>query len=435
MLAIERKVINYQSADSGRECQHHVLIACVGQKNVLLSHPNLFLYEHALPSIETSSRYSSVISKFYRFLSTERRFADVDVADYHVLADNRYIKRWQVARQVARVNAQKDSPSSDTIFDDAKILLVFFNWLKECGYVTNVNVKTKTWIPNFKSSHMLNYVRRKASVSIDAKNIVVLDKERRQKKPKSLITNEEIRALIESYSDPVYAVMFKLSLGTAMRPMDLCRFPYIGNGPNKHIMPYSQMSKTESAKVEYLVKQSKGNKTRPIVINRADLKVLEDQYIRPYYAERARKYEKQFGEKCPPSILFLNSRGYPVTPSKVASRTNEAKKFALANYPGFRQGVRFYDARHWWPTMFLIRFFGEALLTTSADALYLAVGQVLKDQMGHEDLETTFKYYVDMGRLVLMAHKGMVHELIAEDDETVEQFIDRIDGQWLANER
>ena len=129
MLIIKRKIISYRSADSGREVRHHVLIACIGEKNILLSHSNLFIYEHALSSIETSSRYSNVISMFYRFLSTEKRFADVDVADYHVLANNTYIKRWQVARQVTRVKSQKDSPSSATIFEDAKILLVFFKWV------------------------------------------------------------------------------------------------------------------------------------------------------------------------------------------------------------------------------------------------------------------------------------------------------------------
>lgn len=428
MLIIKRKIISYRSADSGREVRHHVLIACIGEKNILLSHSNLFIYEHALSSIETSNRYSNVISMFYRFLATEKRFADVDVADYHVLANNIYIKRWQVARQVTRVKSQKDSPSSATIFEDAKILLVFFKWVRESGYITNVNVLTKNWMANFKSNRMLNYVRRKAYVNIDAKNIEVLDKENRQKKLKSLITNDEIRELIEAYTDPVYATMFKLGLGTAMRPMDLCKFPYIGNGRNKHIMPFAEMAKTESAKVFYQVKDSKGKKTRTIVINRADLKMIEEQYIRPYYAERVKKYEERFGEKCPLSILFLNSRGRPVTPGMVASRTNDAKKLAMANHPDFRERVTFYDARHWWPTMFLIKFFGDKLLTQAADALYLAAAEVLTSQMGHDDISTTFRYYVDMARLLLLAHKGLVHELITEDGETVEEFVDRIDG-------
>lgn len=428
MLSIERRVIRYRSPESGKDCRHHVLVAQVGARRILLSHPNLFLHEHALSSIETSNRYSAVISMFYRFLSTEPKFSSASVADYHVLADNRDIKRWQVARQVARVEEQADAPSSQTIFEDAKVLLTFFQWISSAGYVTSVNVKTKTWVANFKNNRMLNYVRRKASVRVDAKNIEVLDKERRQRRQSTLITSGEIGALLESFSDPVYAAMFKLSLGTAMRPMDLCRFPYLGNGLNKHIMPYSAMTKDASATVDYLVKESKGRKDRMIKINAADLKALEDHYIRPLYAERAMKYEAHFGRKCAPSILFLNARGIPVTPSKISSRTHEAKAVAMKHYPQFRESTKFYDARHWWPTMFLVNFFKDKILTNAADTLYLAATEVLVNQMGHEDIDTTYKHYVDMARLLVMAHEGRVHELITEPDETVMQFLERIGG-------
>jgi integrase len=426
MITIDRHVVEYRSPESGRHCRHYVLIAQVKNKKILLSHVNLFLYEHTLSSIATSNRYSGVIAAFYRFLSAELKFSSISVADYHVLADNRDIKRWQVARQLDRVKRQSLSPSSDTIFDEAKILLTFFQWISASGYVTTVEVMTKTWVANFKNTRMLNYVRRKAQLRIDSKNIEVLDKESRQKKMKSLITNDEIKFLLEAFTDPVYTAMFKLSLGTAMRPMDLCRFPYIGNGINKHIMPYSTMKKGESATVDYLVKDSKGHKDRVIKINKADLKALDDHYIRPLYAKRASKYEKEFGAKCPPSILFLNKRGIPVTPNNISSRTNDAKKIAIAAHPEFRESTKFYDARHWWPTMFMVNFFKDRLLTDSADALYLAAAQVLTNQMGHEDAETTYRYYIDMARLLVMAHEGHIHELITEPNETVSEFIERM---------
>ncbi|OUR84744.1 DNA breaking-rejoining enzyme [Colwellia psychrerythraea] len=431
MLCIERRLICYRSIESNREMNHHILIANIDKKHVLLSHPNLFLSENARSSKCTSNRYSGVISMFYRFLSTQKKYESIDVSLYHVLSDNRDIKRWQVERQIMRVREQKDSPSSSTIFEDAKILLMFFKWVKDAGYITNVNIQLVNWVANFKNSNMLNYVRKKAKIKIDAKNITVLDKERRQKKVKTLITNMEIKTLIESYSDPVYGAMFKLSLGTAMRPMDLCGFPYLGNGSNKHILPYSDMSKGASAIVEYTVRASKGNKSRTIKINRADLKVLEKYYIKPYYSERADKYEEKYGKKCPPSILFLNKKGEPVTPSKVASRTNDAKVIAKNSYADFRDGVVFYDARHWWPTMFLVNFFKDRLLTESADVLYAAAAQVLIEQMGHEDIGTTYKYYVDLSRLVVMAHKGKVSELITEE-ESVGEFIERMDGVLVA---
>ena len=436
MLEIEKRILSYDSPDTGKPCRHHVLIADFAGRKVLLSHANLFLSEHCSASIETSDRYSGAISMFYRFISTESKFIDVPLQDYHVLADNTDIQRWQVSRQVERVRLQKASPSSETIFEGARIILMFFKWIIDAGYTTSVLIKMKTWIANFKSDRLLGHVQQRALVGIDAKNIKVLDKERRQKQMKSLITDSEIKLLIEAYDDPVYAAMFKLGLGTAMRPMDLCNFPYLGNGKNSHIRPYSDMRTGNSSTVDYLVRESKENKSRTIEVNLTDLSALEVGYTRMYYSNRAQKYEQRFGKKCPPTVLFLNSRGCPVTPNMISARTYAAKARAKVNAPSFRDGVTFYDARHWWPTMFLIKFFKEKLLTQAADAIYLAAGEVLRNQMGHDTLETTYKHYVDMARLVSIAHAGHIHELVTEPSEAVERFIERVDrSRHAANDR
>ncbi|EAQ97954.1 Site-specific recombinase XerD [Congregibacter litoralis KT71] len=428
MIEIERRFVDYESVDTGLKCSHHLLVAQSGDKNVLLSHPNLFLYENASSSKNTSNRYSNVIAMFYRFLSGEEKYRWVDVSQYHALADNNDIKRWQVARQEERLLKNQPKPSSQTIYGDAKLLLIFFEWLVAAGFVTCVNVKTKTWSPNFKREGFLNYVRKESREVIDPKNIEVLDKEWRQARLHSLITNQEIKALIVSYHDPVYPALFKFALGTAMRPMDLVRFPYIGNGPNKHILPYSDMAESESNVVDYTVEKSKGGKTREIKMNRADLRALDEHYIKPYYHERAKLYEQRYGEKCPPSILFLNRFGEPVTPKMISDATTDAKAKAKEIHPEFRNRVNFYEARHWWPTMFLIRFFEDKLLTEAADALYAAAAEVLKSQMGHQDLATTYKYYVDKARLVVMANQGMVNEIITDQDVSVEQFIEEMEA-------
>ncbi|MEZ8411775.1 hypothetical protein AB6C71_03390 [Vibrio splendidus] len=427
MINIDKKLVCYQSIESGRNIRHHVLIATIAGKSILLSHANLFLSEHAISSVETSNRYASVIARFYKYLSTKTKYCALSVEQYHVVADNRDIKSWQVFRQIQRAKSQSTKPSSKTIYAEAKTLLTFFSWINESGYITNVAVKKKTWLANFKNEHMLNYVMRRASERIDGKNITVLDKESRQSKSKKLITNAEIKLLIQGYHDPVYAAIFKLALGTAMRPMDICRFPYIGHGTNRHIMPFSEMRKIKTATVDYNISASKGNKSRTIKVHKSDLKALEDYYIKPHYYDRVAKYEERYGEKCPPSVLFLTKSGTPVTPLKISSRTYDAKKAIQSKTPSFRDSVTFYDTRHWWPTMFLIKFFGDSLLTESADALYAAAAEVLRNQMGHEDIGTTYKYYIDMSRVLAMSNKGYVAEIITEDDESVIDFIERAD--------
>jgi integrase len=387
----------------------------------MLSHANIYLHDQASFSLKTSNRYSSVISKFYTFLGTQNKFKSIDVSQYHVVADNRDIRRWQVDRQIQRAKKQSLKPSTKTIFEDAKNLANFFIWLVQSGYPTNVDIKTKAWQSNFKHSGLLNYISRKSREALDFKDIKALDKDSRQSSRQDLITGEEIFWLKEAYNDPIYGALFDFSLGTAMRPMDLCNFPFMGTGDNTHIQPYSNMAKGVDV-YNYLVTQSKNGKSRVITINKKDLEKLENDYIKPYYYARKKLYKKKYGADCPPSILFLNKSGTPISPEMISSRTNAAKIKAKIKHPKFRDNVTFYDARHWWPTIFLIRFYDKKLLTSSADALYLAVSEVICNQMGHEDISTTFKHYVDMARLVMMAHEGKVNEIVNQSTDHL-QFI------------
>ncbi|MCW2293111.1 integrase [Pseudomonas sp. BIGb0408] len=424
-LIIKTKQIEYQSIEHGGRVSHCILIAEVGNKKILLTHPNLYLYRKTTSSMSTSTRYATVISMFYRFLATRQKFKGKDISAYHALADNIDIRQWQIYRQMQRLSKGSLRPNSETIFEDAKILLTFFHWINKKGYLTNVSVELRTWRANFKNRRMLNYIKQVSREKIDPENIRILDRKSRQGKSDFLITDKEISQLLESYSDPVYQALFNLSLGTAMRPMDIVNFPYLGNGDNKHVMPYSEMNK-KSASIKYEVYNSKGNKDRTITINMDDLKALEANYIIPYYTIRKQLYKKKYGHPCPPSILFLNKKGDPITATQIASRTNDAKEKAMRNHPDFRNHICFYQARHWWPTQHLINTFGDRLLTEDMQTLYLATAQAIKDQMGHDDFETTYKYYIDMARIIMMVHKGRTLDLLNNPTQSVSGFIQSI---------
>ena len=125
-LQIKAQQISYNSVELGTEVTHCVLVAQQKNKQVLLSHPNLFLYKHTRSSMASSTRYATLISMFYRFLSTQPKMKNVDLGYYHALADNTDIRRWQVQRQLERLEKNSLKPSSETIFQDAKVLLTFF---------------------------------------------------------------------------------------------------------------------------------------------------------------------------------------------------------------------------------------------------------------------------------------------------------------------
>lgn len=431
IISIARQIIEYEEPNTGLHIRHHVLTAKTPKNNYMLSHANLFLMSEARSSLNTSNRYSNVISMFYRYLSTDPNFADLALENYHTFTTNNDIRRWQISRQTKRIAEQSLSPSSETIYEDAKVLLGYFHWLNTNGYLTNVDVELKTCIANFKSERMLAYVQAKARTTRNSKNIRILDKEARQFAFSSLITPDEVKQYLKSFADPAYATIFNLALGTAMRPIDLCKFPHIGDRKNVHILPYSEMDK-EKLTFQYTVYGSKGNKTRTIVIHRDDLKMLDDSYIKPLYETRRKLYKERYGKDCPLSILFLNNRGIPITPAMIASRGTAAKRKAQADYTGFRDCITFYHSRHWWPTVFIIQFFGDDLLTKAVDYLWAACAEALKTQMGHESIETTFHHYVDKARVMMSAAKGITTELVTQAHSGVHAMITQIESGRLA---
>lgn len=413
MLNIQCKSLAYHGTMLNDFVQHYILIADYKKQNVLLSVPNLYLHEKTRSSLQTSRRYATVISMFYRFLETQKTFKSLAPGVYHTIVRNLDIKRWQVSRHTERLRKGSARPSSATIFDDALIVRNFFAWVVESPFTCNVNIKKETWILNVKSDRMLNYIKKKAGIRIDSDPIRVLDRESRQHHQNPLITDWEIKLLLESYPDSVYATMFCLELSTALRPIELCTFPYLGNGKNKHILPRSQMPEGETQFPYQTL--GKGKKQRNVIIPAYALDDVEKSYTEKQYPERRKKYKEKFGRACPPSILFLTNEGEPVTPKKISDATTYAKKLAHAKNPNFSMLNDFYQARHWWPTMMMIQHHGERLLTDAADVLDRALAQTIKDQMGHTSIVTTYKHYLNLARVLVMAKQGHVFEMIGED--------------------
>lgn len=412
-LKINVQPMTYTSVELEHQVSHYILIAEVKKQKVLLSVPNLYLYKKTRSSLMTSRRYANVISKFYRFLATQSFFKDLSPGDYHTRVRNLDIRRWQLSRQVKRIKNGVARPTSETIFEEAKIIFNMFGWAMEAGIQSNVKVKLQTWVANFKRDTLLSYVHKKAGVRYDTDSIRVLDREAKQSAVKSLIANKDILNLISSYPDSVYSTLFCFALCTAMRPSELCEFPYLGSGVNRHIMPFSSMDKGQ-AKFEYTL-IGKGNKLRKIVIPAYGLSDLEKNYIKTDYPARKKKYKAKYGKPCPPSILFLTSEGEPVTEKMIADATTYAAKLALRKDPTFRRGNNFYQARHWWPTMMMVQHRGALLLTEAADVIDGAFAETLMNQMGHSSIATTYKYYLDLARALVMTNEGMVNDIITED--------------------
>ena len=315
-------------------------------------------------------------------------------------------------------------PSCETTFEDACVVLYFFKWLNEKNIANGVKTHIKTAIANFKDRRLLNYIEKKARQALDTNPIRVLERERRQKRPKSLISKKDISTLLKSFPDSVYKCLFKFALATAMRPLELTAFPYIGAGKNRHILPYSEMDKKASQFTYAVI--GKGSKHRDIIVPAYALDMLDTEYIQTEYPKRAKLHQKKFGHKCPLSVLFLSDQGVPVTPKMISEATNYAKKLAIIKDPNFKTSNIFYHTRKWWPTLMMIQHHnGAGILEKNADVMSLALAEVLMTQLGHEDLLTTYQYYLVLGRQLVLANMGITHETIHENTINVFEAIDR----------
>ena len=413
MIDFKFRPIDYQNINYNNNVEHYVIMAEYGSKHLLLSMPNLYLYEKTRSSTQTSKRYATLITKFYKFVSTLARFKGISPGDYHSHITNNELRHWQIQRQEQRVIQNRLRPSSATIYNDACVVLYFFEWLHDRKIATGVNIYKKTWVANFKNRRLLSYIEKRARSVLDKNSIKALDRQARQKKPKALISKQDIHNLIESYPDSAYKCLFKFALATAMRPMELVKFPYMGNGKNRHILPYSEMD--QSVKTFTYEVLGKGSKYRDIIIPAYALNMLNSEYIETEYRSRAKLYEKVFGKKCPPSTLFLTAEGVPVSPKMISEATNYAKKLAVCKDPKFKASNIFYHTRKWWPTLMMIQHHnGEGILQKNAEVLDLALAEVLMNQLGHESFLTTYNHYLVMGRYLVMANKGITHETIHE---------------------
>lgn len=413
MLNFEFYPISYHSTTLEIDVTHHIIMADYQKKHRLLSIPNLYLYEKTRSSSQTSKRYATLIAKFYKYLSKRTEFKSINPGDYHIHVTNTNLRQWQVYRQTLRVAKNSIHPSSETIFNDACVVLYFFKWLHLNNIPTGVKIYLRTWVANFRDQRLLSYIQKKAKIIAETSSIRVLDKQKRQKRARQLISNRDIQTLLSSYPDKVYKTLFLFALATAMRPMELVQFPYIGKGKNKHILPYSEMNEeTKTFKYEVL---GKGNKLRDIVIPSYALNMINDDYTKTEYPIRAKLYKEKYGQNCPLSTLFLTSEGDPVSAAMISNATNYAKRVAIAKDPDFLPSNMFYHTRKWWPTLMMIQHHGgDEILEKNAEVMDLAITEVILSQLGHESLTTTYQHYLVLGRFLVMAKKGITHEHIHE---------------------
>ncbi len=407
-MELRNNIIEYINPISNAKDQHHVLFAVDNGKTIPLDIVNLYLAKSATSSLATSARYTSIFTRFFSWFYEHKKIDSSNIKNAWLAVTELDLQIWQRHRAVNRIVNNKTKPSYKTIFEDASIVHDLYIWAHNKDYPVRISPESNRYVFDFKNreNELLAHIPKKMRSQVSKAGIKVL-KNVVQKGVIRILSHQQIKTLLLSYSDPVYAFMYLTSLCTGLRPHGVTQIPYIGFGKNSHIIPWTQMKKTfiEGQKDFEFTVTEKGLKTRTIKINIEDWKAISEAYLP--LCEKRREIYRRINKIYPKVDYFwLTKNGEPVTSSKqISDATTYAKRRNKINFP-----CSFYDARHWYATMYILNHLKGNELWRE-DGYNSAVDEYLRNQLGHESIITTYKHYVSIARLYNASEGGILSEV------------------------
>jgi len=196
--------------------------------------------------------------------------------------------------------------------------------------------------------------------------------------------------------DPVYAVIAQVMMQTFLRVADVCEMPLHSNRYNPYLPLWPEFDRQgkDSLKYKLLTKRSK---LIVVDIYSETLQAIYDDYIESHYQDRKKLFDSSYMKRinatlefgsirdksrrtCPEDILWMTESGTPVKPYMIE---DAFRKVGLDVNP--------HMLRHTGATHMLWNY---CQLHKIEPDVRLAVmfQEILQEQLGHADLETTRKY-------------------------------------------
>ncbi len=196
--------------------------------------------------------------------------------------------------------------------------------------------------------------------------------------------------------DPVYAVLAQVMMQTFLRVADVCEMPLHSNCYNSYLplWPEFERQGRPSLRYELLTKRSK---RITIDIYGVTLKAIYEDYVEPHYRDRKELFDSSYMKRanatlefgnirdkarrtCPEDIIWLTQTGTPVKPYMIEGAFRET---GLTVHPHM---LRHTGATHMlWNYCLLHNIEPDVRLATMFQ-------EILQEQLGHADLETTRMY-------------------------------------------
>jgi integrase len=196
--------------------------------------------------------------------------------------------------------------------------------------------------------------------------------------------------------DPIYALLAQVMMQTFLRVADVCEIPLRSNRYNRHLPLWPEFERQDRNSLRYKL-LTKRSKLIEIDIFGETLQAIYENYIEPHYQNRKDLFDSSYMKRanatlefgnirdksrraCPEDILWLTKTGTPVKPYMIEEAFRET---GLNIHPHM---LRHTGATHMlWNFCQIHKIEPDVRLATMFQ-------EILQEQLGHADLETTRMY-------------------------------------------
>lgn len=219
-----------------------------------------------------------------------------------------------------------------------------------------------------------------------------------EKEAQRFVTLENHKAMMSCMDDMVYQVIAAIIWTVGLRPKDLFQLPYRGRDSNVGFEPHNPdaiPTDLPSREIHYYFR-SKG-KHRSIEFPGQLWSIICQRYL-PVRRERALQYLEKHGVSPRNDHLFLNKDGLIVNAKML--RDNFASALERARATGLvGENVKKYTPRtlrHSCATYFVYEHLKRSDELGKKYTYNPVVDEQLRRMLGHENIETTYKFYVHL---------------------------------------
>ena len=219
-----------------------------------------------------------------------------------------------------------------------------------------------------------------------------------EREVEKFVTDANQKIALQLMGDIVYRVISTIIRITGLRPRDLFQIPYRGTGPNIGFVPFDVGDIPSSLGEQdiHFYFRSKG-KDRSIEFPGVLWKVICEVYI-PLRRERAEIFYRRNGISPKNDQLFLSADGRIVTAYMLrynfANVVQKAHTERNRSFTGTKYTPRM--LRHSCATYFVYEHLKRSSLLGKPYQYDPSVDESLRKMLGHNDIETTYKYYVHL---------------------------------------